>query len=83
MLENFRTVEDLEFLSIKYKAPKPLDLIINKEALANYTIIFVTLLRVRSITKILSDIKVFFHTPIIRRLTGPASYSFRRLQFLR
>lgn len=55
----FKTVEDLEFLQLSYKLQGPLCLIFSPNRIEEYSKAFVSLLRVKYITSVLSDIKTF------------------------
>lgn len=56
---HFKTVEDLEFLQLSYKIQGPLSLIFTPSKIEEYSKAFISLLRVKYITSILSNIKTF------------------------
>ena len=55
----FKTVEDLEFLQLSYNVKGPLELIFSPDRIEEYSKAFTSLLRVKYITSILSNIKTF------------------------
>ena len=55
----FKTVEDLEFLQINYKVQGPLLIVLSPEVINLYSKAFCSLLRVKHVTSILSNIKMF------------------------
>ena len=77
----FRTVDDLEFLEFKYRVKGPLKLVVSSESLLSYSSVFTTLLRVKYISMILGNIKLFFHNSSIRKLSDQRNT--RRMQLLR
>lgn len=79
----FRSVEDLDFLSVIYKVDGILQLILSPESISKYSLVFITLLRVKYITILLSDFKYFFHNSAVRQIKGQAMLHLRRLQLLR
>lgn len=55
----FKTVEDLDFLLIQYKLKGPLELVISQDVIDQYCKAFCCLLRVKYVTSVLSNIKIF------------------------
>lgn len=55
----FHTVENIDLLSISYNAKGPLSLILSTEVQAQYSKAFCSLLRVKHVTSVLSNIKTF------------------------
>ena len=55
----FKTVDDLEFLVIKYNIKGPLQIVLSPERIEQYSRAFTNLLRVKHVTSILSNIKMF------------------------
>ncbi|CAG9322383.1 TUBGCP6 [Blepharisma stoltei] len=78
----YRNVDDLDYLSIKYSVDGILQLIVNEESIKSYSLVFITLLRVKYITMILSDFKFFFHTASTE-ISERLKVHLRRLQLLR
>jgi gamma-tubulin complex component 5 len=71
----FKTVEDLEFLELGLNIKGPLELIFSPDRLEEYSKAFVSLLRVKFVTSILSNIKTF---------NVPMSHLYyRKIHFLR
>lgn len=80
---NLHSLNEVSFLRFRYEVGWPLNIVLSPSALHSYTTIFVTLLRLRYVSKALSDVKTRLHTAWMRRQTGPVAARFRTAHFLR
>lgn len=80
---NLHSLNEVSYLRFRYEVGWPLNIILSPSALHSYTAIFVTLLRLRYVSKVLSDVKNRLHTAWMKRQTGPVASRFRTAHFLR
>ena len=80
---NLHSLSEVSYLRFRYQAGWPLNVVLSPNAMDRYTTIFVTLLRLRFVSRLLGDIKTRLHTSWIRRQTGPIAARFRTALLLR
>lgn len=80
---NLHSLNEVSFLRFRYEVGWPLNVVLSPAALHSYTTIFVMLLRLRYVSKALSDVKTKLQTAWMRRQVGPVAARFRTAHFLR